>query len=140
MELSVNAFFGKNKEEIIINPMNYNFVAAKVAQFSFSRLTGADPVLDVEMTSTGEVACFGEDEEEAFLKAQLSVGVNIPKKGIFISLGGDANKVEFISTIPFVLKLGIPVYATEKTSKFLRENGLPTKTFIRFTKRKTRMF
>jgi carbamoyl-phosphate synthase large subunit len=104
MELSVDAFFGKCKEEKIIDFMSFNFVAVKVAQFSFSRLTGADPVLDVEMTSTGEVACFGETVEEAFLKAQLSVGEKIPKKGIFISLGGDENKIKFLDMIPYIQK------------------------------------
>lgn len=126
MELSVDAFFNKAKK-ININFMDYNFVAVKSAQFSFSRLTGADPVLDVEMTSTGEVACFGLDLEEAFLKSELSVGVKIPKKGIFISLGGDENKIKFLDVIPNLNKLNIPIYATEKTSKFLNENGLKTK-------------
>lgn len=124
MEVAVDAFFGKCKNEQIINLMNYDFVATKVAQFSFSRLTGADPVLDVEMTSTGEVACFGDDIEEAFLKAELSVGGKIPKKGIFISLGGETNKVNFLHTTDYLKKLNIPIFATEKTSKFLNENGL----------------
>ena len=126
MEIAVDAFFGECKNEQIINLMNYDFVAVKVAQFSFSRLTGADPVLDVEMTSTGEVACFGQDLEEAFLKAELSVGGRIPKKGLFISLGGDEHKIKFLDAIPYISKLKIPIFATEKTSKFLNENGLKT--------------
>lgn len=136
MDVAVDSFFGKNKDEIIIDPTLFNFVAAKVAQFSFSRLTGADPVLDVEMTSTGEVACFGEDVEEAFLKAQLSVGIQIPKKGIFISLGGDVNKVDFLGTIPYVKSLKIPVFATEKTAKFLKENGLSARTLYKIHEKK----
>jgi carbamoyl-phosphate synthase large subunit len=125
MDLSVDAFFGKaiNKP---INPMNYDFVAIKTAQFSFSRLIGADPVLDVEMTSTGEVACFGQDPEESFLKAELSVGSKIPHKSIFISLGGDENKIKFLDAIIGLAKLNLPIFATEKTSKFLNENGLKT--------------
>jgi carbamoyl-phosphate synthase large subunit len=88
------------------------------------------------MTSTGEVACFGEDVEEAFLKAELSVGINLPKKGIFITLGGDANKVGFLTTIPYVKKINIPVYATEKTAKFLKENGLIAKTLYKIHEKK----
>lgn len=128
MATSVDAFFGKCKNEKVIDFMKYNFVAVKVAQFSFSRLTGADPVLDVEMTSTGEVACFGESVEEAFLKAELSVGEKIPNKGIFISLGGDENKIKFLEMVPYLNKLNIPIYATEKTSIFLNANGIKVKT------------
>ncbi len=127
IELSVNAFFGKCREEKIINLMSYDFVVAKVAQFSFSRLTGADPVLDVEMTSTGEVACFGDDIEEAFLKAELSVGGKIPKKGIFISLGGEVNKINFLDYVKYLTQLNVPVFATEKTAEFLNRNGLKTR-------------
>lgn len=123
MELSVDAFFNKAKPQEI-NYMDFDFVASKVAQFSFARLTGADPVLDVEMTSTGEVACFGESAEEAYLKGELSVGGRIPKRGIFISLGGEENKVKFMDVIPDLIKLKIPVFATEKTSAFLNKNGL----------------
>ncbi len=127
MDIAVDAFFNSCGDETRINFASYNFVAAKVAQFSFSRLTGADPVLDVEMTSTGEVACFGEDVEEAFLKAELSVGGKIPEKGIFISLGGDENKINFLNMIEHIKSLSLPVFATERTSKFLSENGLPAK-------------
>ena len=125
MDLSVDAFFGK-AINTPINPMNYDFVAIKAAQFSFSRLSGADPVLDVEMTSTGEVACLGQDPEEAFLKAELSVGNKIPNKGIFVSLGGEENKVKFLDAVIGLAKIKLPIYATEKTSKFLNENGLKT--------------
>lgn len=127
IEIAVDAFFGKSKQEKVINHMGFDFVAAKAAQFSFSRLTGADPILDVEMTSTGEVACFGDDIEEAFLKAELSVGGRIPKKGIFVSLGGEVNKVDFINTIPYLARLNNPVFATYRTAAFLNKNGLKTK-------------
>lgn len=125
MELSVNAFFKKAKSQEI-DYMDFDFAAVKAAQFSFARLTGADPVLDVEMTSTGEVACFGRDTEEAFLKSELSVGGKIPQKGIFVSLGGDENKVRFMDVVADLIKLSIPVFATEKTSAFLNQNGLKT--------------
>ncbi len=102
------------------------FVAVKAPQFSFSRLTGADPILRVEMSSTGEVACFGDDLEEAYLKAMLATGAHIPRKGIFISLGGDEKKRKFLESARLLGTLGIPLYATEKTSAFLRANGIET--------------
>ena len=100
------------------------FTAVKAPQFSFSRLTGADPILRVEMSSTGEVACFGEDLEEAYLKAMLATGGRIPHKGIFISLGGDEKKLKFLESARLLATLGIPLYATEKTCAFFRANGI----------------
>jgi len=120
--LCVDAFFDKKNEKIV--PEIKDFVAVKVAQFSFARLTGADPVLHVEMSSTGEVACFGEDLEEAFLKGELAVGGKIPKKGIFVSLGGDENKIRFLSNVKRLTKLKLPFFATEKTAEFLKKNKI----------------
>ena len=100
------------------------FTAVKAPQFSFSRLSGADPILRVEMSSTGEVACFGEDLQEAYLKAMLATGGKIPRKGIFISLGGEEKKVKFLESARLLDALGIPLYATEKTCAFLRDNGI----------------
>jgi carbamoyl-phosphate synthase large subunit len=136
MKLATDAFFHKTDEATPIHFLDYNFVAAKVAQFSFSRLTGADPVLDVEMTSTGEVACFGDDAEEAFLKAELSVGGKIPTKGVFISLGGDENKIKFLDNAVRLLNLNVPIYATEKTAKFLKKVGIPTKRLYKIHEQK----
>ncbi len=79
-----------------------DYVGVKVAQFSFSRLRGADPVLGVEMASTGEVACFGATRYEAFLKALISTGFKLPKKNILISVGPYKEKLEFL---PFAKKL-----------------------------------
>lgn len=122
VDFCVNAFFNKPQEKI--TPKTLTFVATKVAQFSFARLTGADPLLHVEMASTGEVACFGKDIEEAFLKGELSVGGRIPKKGIFVSIGGDENKAKFLETAYYLIKLKLPLYATEKTATFLKKNGI----------------
>ncbi len=122
--------------EMTTNGANH-FVATKVAQFSFSRLTGADPVLHVEMASTGEVACFGDDIEEAFLKGDLSVGGKIPTKGIFISLGGDENKMNFLEGAQQLATMELPIYATEKTSDFLRKNGIKTKRLYKIHEHKT---
>jgi carbamoyl-phosphate synthase large subunit len=122
--LFVDALFCENIPALSVPEPT--FVAVKAPQFSFSRLTGADPVLHVEMASTGEVACFGEDLEEAYLKAILATGGHIPQKGIFISLGGDDKKRRFLESARLLATLGLPIYATEKTSRFLREHGIET--------------
>lgn len=130
----VDALFGKAKP-IPIEYLPYMLV--KAAQFSFSRLEGADPILRVEMSSTGEVACFGYSIEEAFLKSELSVGAKIPKKGIFLSLGGYENKVLFLESAIQLSKLKLPMYATEGTSKFLKHNGVKTKRLFKIHDKKT---
>jgi carbamoyl-phosphate synthase large subunit len=96
----------------------------KAPQFSFSRLSGADPVLGVEMASTGEVACFGNDVEEAYLKAIIATGGSIPTKGVFISLGGEEKKLDFLETARQLHELGIPLYATKRTCEFLQQHGI----------------
>jgi carbamoyl-phosphate synthase large subunit len=132
----VDSLFEKNIVGAQIDFTQYPFVASKVAQFSFARIKGADPVLDVEMASTGEVACFGDDLEEAFLKGMLSVGAVLPKKGIFISLGGTANKLKFAASLPNISKIGLPIYATAKTSRFLRKNGIKTTKLYKIHEKK----
>ena len=142
IKLAVDAFFNHivNRKPIrdryrYDDPVK--FVAVKAPQFSFARLTGADPILHVEMASTGEVACFGEDLEEAFLKAELAVGGKIPKKGIFISLGGEENKVKFLESSINLAKLNLPIFATEKTAKFLRKNGINSKHLYKIQEKKS---
>src|SRR5262249_25541047 len=124
IEVFVDALFLQDIPAISIPPVA--FTAVKAPQFSFSRLTGADPVLRVEMASTGEVACFGEDLEEAYLKAIIATGGTIPHKGVFVSLGGDEKKEKFLESMHLLSKLGIPLYATEWTSAFFRERGIET--------------
>jgi len=121
IELFVDALFG---EVPVVSMPLLNFVAVKAPQFSFARLTGADPILHVEMASTGEVACFGEDVEEAYLKAILATGGSIPRKGVFISLGGEEKKAKFLESARQLAALGLPLYATEKTHAFLRAHGI----------------
>ncbi|MFL5694827.1 MAG: carbamoyl-phosphate synthase (glutamine-hydrolyzing) large subunit [Ktedonobacteraceae bacterium] len=121
IETFVDALFEEVPSILVAPP---TFTAVKVPQFSFSRLSGADPVLRVEMASTGEVACFGEDVEEAYLKAILATGGGIPSKGIFISLGGDDKKAKFLESARQLSTLGIPLYATEKTCAFLHEHHI----------------
>ncbi len=131
--LIVDAFFGK-AERVSIPYLDYMLL--KVPQFSFSRLEGADPIMRVEMASTGEVACFGESMPEAFLKSELSVGGRIPQKGIFISLGGDENKVRFLESALRLRKLGLPLYATEGTATFLKQHGIRVKRLYKIYENK----
>ncbi|MFT7803066.1 CAD protein [Arapaima gigas] len=99
-------------------------VGVKVPQFSFSRLAGADVVLGVEMTSTGEVACFGENRYEAYLKAMLSTGFKIPKKNILLSIGSYKNKSELLPTVQTLESLGYNLYASLGTADFYTEHGV----------------
>ncbi|KKR66081.1 MAG: Carbamoyl-phosphate synthase, large subunit, partial [Candidatus Curtissbacteria bacterium GW2011_GWA1_40_47] len=101
-----------------------DYVGVKAPQFSFSRIKGADPILRVEMTSTGEVGCFGDDIYEAFLKSLLATGVTLPKKSVFVSLAGDENKVDFLDSAQTLKKLGLKIFATDGTSKFLKSKGI----------------
>jgi carbamoyl-phosphate synthase/aspartate carbamoyltransferase len=102
-------------------------VAVKVPQFSFSRLSGADPILGVEMASTGEVACFGKDKYEAYMKALLSTGITLPKKNILLSIGSFKEKQEFLPSVWKLHKLGFIIYATTGTGDFYSEHGIPVK-------------
>ncbi|RMB94053.1 hypothetical protein DUI87_29506 [Hirundo rustica rustica] len=102
-------------------------VGVKVPQFSFSRLAGADVVLGVEMTSTGEVACFGENRCEAYLKAMLSTGFRIPKKNILLTIGSYKNKSELLATVRTLENLGYNLYASLGTADFYTEHGIKVK-------------
>lgn len=135
IELFVDALF--QKEIAKAETPQLNFTGVKVAQFSFARLLGANPVLGVEMVSTGEVACFGTDKEEAYLKGILATGGKIPEKGIFVSLGGDRKKHDFLESCHRIKKLGLPVYATEKTAKFLRDEGIKVKMLYKIHENKS---
>jgi carbamoyl-phosphate synthase large subunit len=122
MELFVDTLFTPDIPEVAMPPIP--FTAIKAPQFSFSRLTNADPVLSVEMSSTGEIACFGEDAEEAYLKARLAAGEKIPSKGIFLSLCGEEKHTALEESLPHLKKLGVPLYATDETWQFLQEHGI----------------
>ena len=101
-----------------------DYVGIKASQFSFSRLQGADPVLGVDMASTGEVGCIGDDTSEAILKAMLSVGHRIPEKGVLFSNGDMKQKVNLLDSARRIQKRGLAIYATEGTCKFLNDNGV----------------
>nr|KAJ3422662.1 hypothetical protein HK105_007093 [Polyrhizophydium stewartii] len=102
-------------------------VAVKVPQFSFSRLAGADPILGVEMASTGEVACFGKDKYEAYLKALIATGFVLPKKNVLISIGSFKEKQEFLPSVLKLHELGYNLFATAGTADFMSEYNIPVK-------------
>ena len=106
------------------NTLDLDYVGVKAPQFSFSRLHGADPMLSVEMASTGEVACLGDDINEAFLKSLLSVGFVMPKSSILLSTGPIKSKAYLFEGIKKLAEMGFKLYATEGTSKFLVQNGV----------------
>lgn len=106
-------------------PLDY--VGVKVPQFSFSRLSGADPVLGVEMASTGEVACFGRDKYEAYVKALISTGIVLPKKNILFSIGGFKEKLEILPSVQKLHTAGYNIFATSGTADFLTEHNVPCK-------------
>lgn len=103
------------------------YVGVKVPQFSFTRLAGADPVLGVEMASTGEVACFGEDKYSAYLKGLLATGFKLPKKNILFSIGADKEKQELMPSIQKLHELGYSIFATPGTAEYIKANGVPVK-------------
>ncbi len=121
--LAVDACFGKGKE-CPIGEIPY--VAVKAPQFSFARLPGADPVLRVEMSSTGEVACFGEDASEAFMKSILATGFSIKKKGVLFTVGGIAQKEKMLDAAWKLVRLGYTIYTTQQTHAFLAEHHVPS--------------
>lgn len=102
-----------------------NYVGIKVPQFSFGRLAGADPILGVEMASTGEVAAFGKDKYEAYLKALLATGMSMPKKNVLLSIGSFKEKLEMLPSVQKLHRLGYIIFATAGTSDFFQEHGVP---------------
>jgi carbamoyl-phosphate synthase large subunit len=108
----------------VLTPVPKDYVVVKAPQFSFSRLTGADPVLQVEMASTGEVACFGKDLYEAYYKSILATGVSIKSKSALLSLGGMVNKERFLTSARMLAEMGYKLYATDQTHSFLKSRNV----------------
>jgi carbamoyl-phosphate synthase large subunit len=104
--------------------MDLDYVGVKAPQFSFTRLEGADPVLGVEMASTGEVGCLGDDFEEAFLKALLSVGFRLPIASVLLSTGPVEQKAAFLESARVLAGMGVKLFATQGTAAFLRASGI----------------
>lgn len=133
-EVIVDSFFGKAKEHKIGYP---NYVAVKAPQFSFARMEGADPVLGVEMGSTGEVACFGETAEEAYLKSLFSTGLSLRHKTALVTIGGKEFKLRFAESIWRLKNLGFKLYATLHTHQFLKTKGVRTKLVHKLFEKKS---
>ena len=124
IELATKVMLGLPVEKPSKNLFELDYVGIKASQFSFNRLQKADPVLGVDMASTGEVGCIGSDTSCAILKAMLSVGYRIPKKNILLSTGTPKQKVEMLSAARLLQQKGYKLFATGGTSKFLTENGV----------------
>ncbi|THZ56200.1 carbamoyl-phosphate synth [Aureobasidium pullulans] len=127
IELATKAMAGLPLQEYPPTTMPKDYIGVKVPQFSFSRLSGADPVTGVEMASTGEVACFGRTKYEAYMKALVATGFRLPKKNILLSIGAYKDKQELLPSIEKLHKLGYSLFATAGTADFLEEHGVPCK-------------
>ena len=125
IEIATNVMLGNKVEKPEKSLFELDYVGVKAPQFSFSRLQKADPVLGVEMASTGEVGCLGEDYYEAVLNSMLSVGHRIPEKNILLSTGPPRSKIEMLISARMLHERGYNLFATRGTQKFLEENGIP---------------
>ena len=124
IELATRIMLGLPVEKPASSLFDLEYVGVKASQFSFNRLQKADPVLGVDMASTGEVGCLGEDSRAALLKSMLSVGHRIPKKNILLSTGSAKQKAEMLFASKLLMEHGYKLYATGGTSKYLTENGI----------------
>ena len=127
IEMATKAMMGLPLVEYPPTDIPSNYVGVKVPQFSFSRLSGADPVLGVEMASTGEVACFGRDKYEAYIKALISTGFRLPNRNILLSIGSFKDKVEMLPSIEKLHQMGYKIFATAGTADYLQEHGVAVK-------------
>lgn len=125
IEMATKAIMGVPFDAYPAIELPPNCVGVKVPQFSFSRLSGADPVLGVEMASTGEVACFGIDKYEAYIKALISTGFKLPNRNILLSIGSYKDKKEMLPSVKKLQKLGYKLFATAGTADFLQEHEVP---------------
>lgn len=125
IDLATKVMLGVPVEKPNKNLFDLDYVGIKASQFSFNRLQKADPVLGVDMSSTGEVGCIGEDTSTALLKSMLSVGHRIPKKTVLLSTGGAKQKAEMLDAAKILIQNEYKLYATSGTSKYLTENNIP---------------
>ncbi len=125
IDAATRVMLGLDVEKAVGTAFDLDYVGIKASQFSFSRLQGADPVLGVDMSSTGEVGCMGDDTSEAILKSMLSVGYTIPRHGVLMSSGSARQKVSLLDSARLLHRKGYTIYATEGTQRFLNDNGVP---------------
>ncbi len=125
IELATRAMIGEEVESPNKSAFDLDYVGIKASQFSFSRLQKADPVLGVDMASTGEVGCIGDDSNEAVLKSMLSVGYRVPEKNILLSTGDAKQKAELLNAAKLLASKGYNLYATGGSHKYLVDNNIP---------------
>ena len=131
IEIATRLMLGEKVPRIDKSSFDLDYVGVKASQFSFTRLKGSDPVTGVEMSSTGEVACLGDDFNEAFLKSSLAIGQRIPTKGVMLSTGTFKNKAELINELKILQKMGLKFYGTKGTADFYTDNGIEVEILYR---------
>lgn len=125
IDLATRCMLGEHPAPVDIDAFDLGYVGVKASQFSFSRLGHADPVLGVDMASTGEVGCIGDTFDEALLKSMISVGHRIPRKTVLISSGDSRQKADMLHACQRLVDAGYVIYATKGTFKYLQENAIP---------------
>lgn len=125
-KLATQALLKRADTSIRYQTIDLDHVGVKAAQFSFSRLKGADPRSGVEMASTGEVACFGTSLEQALLDSLRAVGLQLPKKNVLLTIGKLEDKVELLASVALLVRLGFSIFATHRTHEFLSSRGIPS--------------
>jgi carbamoyl-phosphate synthase large subunit len=127
IDAATRIIMGKEVPALTNSAFDLDYVGVKAPQFSFSRLKGSDPILGVEMASTGEVGCLGDDFNEAFLKSFISVGFRRPKKTILLSTGPIDSKAELLKSTKILESMGFKLYATKGTAEFMKDNGISSR-------------
>ena len=131
IEIATKLMLGEKVPKIDKSSFDLDYVGIKASQFSFTRLKGSDPVTGVEMSSTGEVACLGDDFNEAFLKSLLSTGHRFPRKAALLSTGTLKNKTELLEDLLTLKRMGLKFYGTKGTADFYKENGIDVEVLYR---------
>ena len=124
IDTATRIMLGEKVEKIDSSTFDIDYIGVKASQFSFARLHHADPVLGVDMSSTGEVGCIGSDFDEALLNAMLSVGHHVPKGAVLVSSGDVRGKVDMLEACRLLAENGFEIFATEGTARFLNNNGV----------------
>jgi len=131
IDIATRVMLGVNVNSALIQPIDMNHVSCKVPMFSFARLKNSDPRLGVEMQSTGEVASFGFNQHEAFLKGMIAAGFKLPSKNVLVSLGPAHSKIEIVQSVRLLVEMGFQIYATKSTYEFLRtQEGLQSLVLV----------
>jgi carbamoyl-phosphate synthase large subunit len=124
VDLAMRVMLGEEVPVVQPSALELDYVGVKAPQFSYSRLVGTDPLPSVEMASTGEVGCFGEDLDAALLKSLLAVDFVLPRKGVLITIAGDDNKYKLLDVVKGLARSNLPLYATKHTWEFFKLHGL----------------